>query len=680
MSVSTTSIEQLTINAIRTLSMDAVQAANSGHPGTPMALAPVAYTLWSNHLSYDPNYPRWAGRDRFVLSCGHASMLIYSLLHLAGVKKADGSDELSVKIDDIKNFRQLHSPCAGHPESYEVTGIETTTGPLGQGVATSVGMAMAAEFEKTRYNREGHDVFGYDVYALCSDGDLMEGVSTEAASVAGHLKLSNLCWIYDDNHITIEGDTDLAFSEDVGKKFEGLGWHVVKVDDANNLGLLNAAFDSFKATTDKPTLIIVRSIIAWGAPTMANTHGAHGAPLGEAEIAATKEVYGWTYDKFVVPTETTDHFTATMGARGESARTDWEAKFAAYEKAFPAEANEWKQIMSGELPTEWDAELPVFETDAKGVASRASGGKVLNAIAKSVPSMLGGSADLEPSTKTGLKFPGAGFFLADDHSGRNMHFGIREHSMASIANGLCLSGYRPFVSTFFVFSDYLRPALRLSAIMELPVMYIFTHDSIGVGEDGPTHQPVEHLAALRAIPNVAIFRPGDANEVSQSYKAAMELTDRPSIMVLTRQNLPTLDREKYACATGAARGGYVLADCSGTPEVILMATGSELSLAVEAYETLTADGVKARLVSMPCVELFELQDDDYKKSVLPCDVAARVAVEAGVAQSWDRYLGFRGKFVGMKSFGASAPANELFPYFGITAEKVVEAAKASIAG
>ncbi|EAQ80862.1 transketolase [Blastopirellula marina] len=680
MSVSTTSIEQLTINAIRTLSMDAVQAANSGHPGTPMALAPVAYTLWSNHLNYDPNYPRWAGRDRFVLSCGHASMLIYSLLHLAGVKNKNGGDELSVKIDDIKRFRQLHSPCAGHPESYEVTGIETTTGPLGQGVANSVGMAMAAEYERTRYNRPGHEVFGYDVYAICSDGDLMEGVACEAASIAGHLKLSNLCWIYDDNHITIEGDTELAFSEDVATRFEGLGWHVVKVADANNLGLLNAAYDSFKATEDKPTLIIVRSIIAWGAPTMANTHGAHGAPLGEAEIAATKEAYGWSYDKFAVPTETTEHFAETMGARGASARTDWEAKFAVYEKAFPAEANEWKQIMSGDLPTEWDAELPKFDANPKGVASRASGGQVLNAIAKSVPSLLGGSADLEPSTKTGLKFPGAGSFLADDHSGRNMHFGIREHAMAAIANGLCLSGYRPFISTFFVFSDYLRPSMRLSAIMGLPVLYIFTHDSIGVGEDGPTHQPVEHLTAIRAIPNVAVFRPGDANEVSQAYKAVMELTDRPSIIVLTRQNLPTLDRDKYACASGTTRGGYVLADCGGTPEVILMATGSELSMAVEAYETLKADGIKARVVSMPCAELFENQDAAYQESVLPSSVVARVAVEAGVRQSWDKYLGFRGRFVGMKGFGASAPADELFPYFGITAENVVKEAKASIAG
>ncbi|MEW4452908.1 transketolase [Bremerella sp. JC817] len=674
MSISTSSIEQLSINAIRTLSMDAVQQANSGHPGTPMALAPVVYTLWNKHLKYDPANPHWQSRDRFVLSCGHASMLLYSTLHVAGVKKADGASEPSITIDNIRNFRQLHSPCAGHPEVHEAAGIETTTGPLGQGVATSVGMAIAAKWQAARFD----EMFDYDVYALCSDGDLMEGISSEAASVAGHLKLSNLCWVYDDNKITIEGDTDLAFTEDIPGRFRAMGWHVIEVADANDIEALDAAFTEFKTITDKPTLIVVHSIIAWGAPTKANTHGAHGAPLGDSEIEGTKAAYGWTYGKFEVPAEVYEHFNANLGARGAEAKSQWDASFAKYSKDNAEKAATWSSIISGELPAGWDAELPVFPADAKGIATRASGGKVLNAIAAKVPGLLGGSADLEPSTKTGLTFEGAGDFEAGTYCGRNFHFGIREHTMAAIGNGMALSGLRPYVSTFFVFSDYLRPSLRLSAIMKAPVIYIFTHDSIGVGEDGPTHQPVEHLSAIRAIPNVAVFRPGDSNEVSQCYKTVMELTDRPSVLVLTRQNLPTLDREKYACASGSARGAYVLADCDGTPEVLLMGTGSELSLVVEAYEKLTAEGVKARAISVPCLELFYEQDAAYQKEVMPCDVTARVAVEAGIRQSWDRLLGLKGEFVGMSSFGASAPAEELFPYFGITADHVVEAAKKSI--
>ncbi|GAA4435032.1 transketolase [Bremerella cremea] len=654
--------------------MDAVQQANSGHPGTPMALAPVVYTLWNKHLKYDPANPHWQSRDRFVLSCGHASMLLYSTLHLAGVKKADGASEPSITIDNIRNFRQLHSPCAGHPEVHEAAGIETTTGPLGQGVATSVGMAIAAKWQAARFD----EIFDYDVYALCSDGDLMEGVSSEAASVAGHLKLSNLCWVYDDNKITIEGDTDLAFTEDIPGRFRAMGWHVIEIADANDIEALDAAFTEFKTITDKPTLIVVHSIIAWGAPTKANTHGAHGAPLGDSEIEGTKAAYGWTYGKFEVPAEVYEHFNANLGARGAEAKSQWDASFAKYSKDNAEKAATWSSIISGELPAGWDAELPVFPADAKGIATRASGGKVLNAIAAKVPGLLGGSADLEPSTKTGLTFEGAGDFEAGSYCGRNFHFGIREHTMAAIGNGMALSGLRPYISTFFVFSDYLRPSLRLSAIMKAPVIYIFTHDSIGVGEDGPTHQPVEHLSAIRAIPNVAVFRPGDSNEVSQCYKTVMELTDRPSVLVLTRQNLPTLDRDKYACASGSARGAYVLADCDGTPEVLLMGTGSELSLVVEAYEKLTAEGVKARAISVPCLELFYEQDAAYQKEVMPCDVAARVAVEAGIRQSWDRLLGLKGEFVGMSSFGASAPAEELFPYFGITADHVVEAAKKSI--
>ncbi|MHC2069928.1 transketolase [Bremerella sp. T1] len=674
MSISTTSIEQLSINAIRTLSMDAVQQANSGHPGTPMALAPVVYTLWNKHLNYDPANPHWHSRDRFVLSCGHASMLLYSTLHVAGVKKADGSSEPSITLDNIRNFRQLHSPCAGHPEVHEAAGIETTTGPLGQGVANSVGMAIAGKWQEARFG----DMFGYDVYALCSDGDLMEGIATEAASTAGHLKLSNLCWIYDDNKITIEGDTDLAFTEDIPGKFRAMGWHVIDIEDANDIDALDKAFAEFKQTTDKPTMIVVHSIIAWGAPTKANTHGAHGAPLGDDEISATKEAYGWTYGKFEVPAEVYEHFNANLGARGAEAKAKWDSDFEAYGKENAEKAATWSSIMSGELPEGWDSDIPTFPADAKGVATRASSGKVLNAIAEKVPGLLGGSADLEPSTKTGLKFDGAGDFEPGTYCGRNFHFGIREHAMAAIGNGMALCGLRPYVSTFFVFSDYLRPSLRLSAIMHAPVLYIFTHDSIGVGEDGPTHQPVEHLAALRAIPNVAIFRPGDSNEVGACYKTALQLNDRPSVLVLTRQNLPTLDRSKYACSGNSSKGAYTIADCEGTPEVLLMGTGSELSLVIDAYEKLTAEGVKARAISVPCLELFYEQDAEYQKEVMPCEVTARVAVEAGLRQSWDRLLGFQGEFVGMKSFGASAPAEELFKHFGITTDHVVEAAKKSM--
>jgi transketolase len=676
--------ELLSINTIRTLSMDGVQKANSGHPGTPMALAPVTYAIWNHSLRYDPAAPRWPGRDRFVLSCGHASMLLYSVLHLAQVRKLDHDgnpvEGPAITLDNIRNFRQLHSPCAGHPEYGEAAGIETTTGPLGQGVGNSVGMAMAAQWFAARYNRPGFDLFGYDVYALCSDGDIMEGVACEAASVAGHLRLGNLCWIYDDNKITIEGETELAFSEDVARRFEGLGWHTITVEDANDLGAIKHGLSSFRATPDKPTLIILRSVIGYGSPNKANSHSAHGAPLGDEEVKLTKRFYGWPEEeKFLVPPEALADFAAGVGARGAALRSDWEAKFASYAQSYPEQAAELRQIWSGKAPANWESALPVFPADAKGLATRVSSGKVLNAIASAYPWLVGGSADLAPSTMTMLEHPDAGHFGHHNYGGRNLHFGIREHAMGSICNGLALSGIRPYGATFFVFSDYVRPSVRLSSLMRLPVLYIFTHDSIGLGEDGPTHQPVEHLAACRAIPGLVVLRPGDANEVSESYRALLSLSDRPAALVLSRQNVPTLDRAKYAPASGARRGAYVLADAApGQPEVILIGTGSELMLCVAAYEQLVAAGVKARLVSMPSWELFDSQDAAYRDSVLPPTVTARVAVEAGLRMGWDKYIGPGGRFVGMSSFGASAPANTLYKHFGITAERIVAEAHAAL--
>ena len=678
MATATQSIEQLAINTIRTLSMDAVQKATCGHPGTPMALAPVTYALWNDQLNYDPVHPHWPARDRFILSCGHASMLLYSTLHIAGVKKADRSDEPSITLDDIQNFRQLHSPAAGHPEFGDAAGIETTTGPLGQGVGNSVGMAAAANWLAARYNRRGFELFGFDVYALCSDGDIMEGVGCEAASLAGHLKLANLCWIYDDNHITIEGDTDLAFTEDVETRFKGLGWNTVRVDDANDLEAINAAIENFKATTDKPTIILLRSIIGYGSPNKANSHDAHGAALGEEEVRLTKEVYGWNPDEhFVVPPEVPKHFAAGLGERGAAAYEKWQSQFAEYESKFAAEATELKQIQAGELPAGWDADIPTFDADAKGLATRASSGQVLNAVAAKLPWLLGGSADLAPSNNTMLK--GEEHFQADSHAGRNFHFGVREHGMAAAANGMALAGLRPYVGTFFVFSDYLRPSMRLAAIMHQPVLYIFTHDSIGLGEDGTTHQPVEHLAACRAIPRLVVLRPGDANEVAECYRVALSASDHPTALILTRQGVPTIDRSKYAAASGLAKGAYVLADAKdGQPDVILIGTGSELSIAVAAYDTLAAEGVNARVVSMPSWELFDAQDEAYRESVLPSAVTARVAVEAGLRQGWDKYIGSAGGFFGMEGFGLSAPAKVLYEHFGITADNVVENAKALI--
>ena len=674
-------IEQLAINTIRTLSMDAVQAANSGHPGTPMALAPAAYVLFNEAMRYDPAQPTWPNRDRFVLSCGHASMLLYSMLHLSQVKKVgtDGKplDEPAVPLDDIRRFRQLDSRCPGHPEYRHTGGVETTTGPLGQGIGNSVGMAMARRWLATRYNRPGFEIFDYNIYALCSDGDLMEGVGSEAASIAGHLKLEKLCWIYDDNTITIEGHTTLAFSEDVGRRFEGYGWNVLKVADVNDLPSLRAAIEKFEQTTDRPTLIIVRSVIGYGSPNKANTHGAHGAPLGEEEVKLTKAVYGWPEEpKFLVPDEVRKLFEDGIVSRGKEANRAWDALFAEYKKKYPELAAEIELIEHHELPAGWDADMQPFPADAKGMASRASSGKVLNQIAKHVPWLIGGSADLAPSTNTLLTFEKVGDFEADNHAGRNLHFGIREHAMGSILNGMVLSGLRAYGATFFVFSDYMRPPIRLAAIMGLPVLYVFTHDSIGVGEDGPTHQPIEQLAALRAIPNLLVVRPADANEVSEAYKIAMQHKNRPTALILTRQNLPTLDRAKFASAAGVLKGGYVLADAAdGKPEVIIIGTGSEVSLCTAAYEKLTAEGVKVRVVSLPCWQLFDEQPAAYRDAVLPPNVACRVAVELGVKQGWEKYIGMSGKFIGMCGYGASAPLNVVMKHFGMTVENVTAAAK-----
>lgn len=683
MSTTTASIEQTAINTIRTLSMDAVQKANSGHPGTPMALAPVTYWLWQHVLNYNPAEPWWPARDRFVLSCGHASMLLYSTLHVAGVHATDpgqaGQGELAITLDNIQNFRQKGSPCAGHPEYGDAAGIETTTGPLGQGVGNSVGMAMAGQWYTARYNRPDHELFGYDVFALCSDGDVMEGVGCEAASLAGHLGLSNLCWVYDDNHITIEGNTSLAFSEDVGKRFEALGWNVVQVDDANDLEAIGQAFQSFQATKDRPTLIVLRSIIGWGAPNKQDTHGAHGSPLGEEEIRLTKEAYGWPADEhFLVPEEVRKHFQAGLGVRGREAYAAWQTNWKAYQEAYPAEAKELQLIWAGELPSDWDADLPEFEVSDKGMATRASSGKVINAIASRLPWLIGGSADLAPSNNTMQTADDAGHVAAGSYGGRNLHFGVREHAMAAASNGLALSGLRPYAGTFFVFTDYMRPSMRLSSIMHQNVIYVLTHDSIGLGEDGPTHQPVEHLAACRAIPGLFVIRPGDANEVAAAYRLALTLKGHPAAMVLTRQGLPTLDRTRFQSADGTLKGGYTLAEArSGKPEVILIGTGSELAICVAAREQLESEGIATRVVSMPCCEQFDAQDEAYRNEVLPPGVAARVAVEAGIVQGWEKYLGACGAFIGMSSFGASAPYQELYEHFGITENNVVAAAKAA---
>jgi transketolase len=672
---------QLSVNTIRTLAMDAVQQANSGHPGTPMAMAPVAYCLWQRFLRFDPEDPIWPNRDRFVLSMGHASTLLYSVLHLTGVKAVNPKYEVvgepSVTLDDIMHFRQLDSRCPGHPEYRWTSGIETTTGPLGQGVATSVGMAIAGKWMAAYFNQPDFDMFNYNVYALCGDGCMMEGVSGEAASLAGHLKLANLCWIYDNNHITIEGNTALAFTEDVATRFIGYGWNVLRVGDANNLDLLEKAFNTFKDTDDRPTLIIVDSHIAYGSPNKHDTSAAHGEPLGEEEIRLTKRNLGWPEDaRFLVPDGVYEHFQQGIGERGRGARELWMAKFKEYEKQHPQLAEQMVRMQHRELPEGWDQDIPVFPADAKGIAGRDASNKVENAIAGRVPWLVGGSADLAPSTKTRLTIDGAGDFEAGSYAGRNFHFGIREHAMASILNGMSLSKVRPFGSGFLIFSDYARGAIRLSAIMEIPVIHIFTHDSIGVGEDGPTHQPIEQLASLRAVPNLIVLRPGDANEVAEAWRVIMQLKHHPAVLVLTRQALPTLDRSKYASAAGVAKGAYVLADASdGKPDVLLLATGSEVSLGVEAYEHLKAEGVKARVVSMPSWELFEQQSQAYRDSVIPPTITARVAVEQASTFGWARYTGLDGERIGMQTFGASAPLKELQKKFGFTVDNIVTAAR-----
>lgn len=675
------SLDQLVINTIRTLSMDAVQQANSGHPGAPMALAPVAYCVWQRFLRYDPEDPIWPNRDRFVLSNGHASMLLYSVLHLAGVKAVSADykilDEPAVPLDEIKRFRQLGSKCPGHPEYRLTSGVETTTGPLGQGVTNSVGMAMARWWLAAHFNRPGFDLFDYNVYALCGDGDMMEGVSGEAASLAAHHRLSNLCWIYDSNHITIEGKTDLAFSEDVGARFAGYGWNVARVSDANDLPQLERALDTFRKTQFRPTLVIVESHIAYGAPHKQDTREAHGEPLGEAEVRLAKLSYGWPEDaKFLVPEGVREHFRAGIGRRGHEAREAWTSKFAEYEKKFPELADELHPMQLRLLPDGWDRDLPVFPPDAKGLATRDSSGKVLNAVAKNVPWLIGGSADLAPSTKTLLTFEGAGHFQVETRDGRNFHFGIREHAMSGILNGLAVSKIRPYGASFLVFTDYARPAIRLSAIMELPVIYIFTHDSIGVGEDGPTHQPVEHLAALRAIPGLITLRPADANEVVEAWRTIMPMQHQPVMLVLTRQALPTVDRAKYGSAAGVAQGAYILADPdNGPPEALLLASGSEVSLCFEAHEKLKAAGIRTRVVSMPSWELFERQSREYRDSVLPPEITARVSVEQAVTLGWDRYVGPRGRMIGMHTFGASAPFKALYAKFGFVTDNVVAAVR-----
>lgn len=677
-------IDQLCVNTIRTLAMDAVQQANSGHPGTPMALAPVVYCLWQRFLRFDPQDPIWSNRDRFVLSVGHASMLLYAMLHLCGVKAVNAQyerlGELSVKLDDIKRFRQLDSKCPGHPEYRWTSGVETTTGPLGQGVATSVGMAIAGKWMGRHFNRPGFDMFNYNVYALCGDGCMMEGVSSEAASLAGHLALSNLCWVYDNNKITIEGHTDWAFSEDVATRFLAYGWNVTRVGDANDLEMLDRAFRLFEKTNDRPTLIIVDSHIAYGSPNKQDTSAAHGEPLGEEELKLAKRNYGWPEDtKFLVPGGVREHFQEGIGKRGHAHREAWMVLFNAYKTQYPELGDHLYRMQHRQLPGGWDQELPTFPPDAKGVAGRDASGKVLNAIAKRVPWLLGGSADLAPSTKTRLTFDGAGDFTTENHAGRNLHFGVREHAMGAVLNGLALSKVRAYGSQFLIFSDYSRPTLRLSAIMEIPVIYIYTHDSIGVGEDGPTHQPIEHLASLRAIPGLITLRPADANEVVEAWRVIMQLQHQPAALILSRQPLPTLDRTKYASASGVAKGAYVLADAAdGKPQILLLASGSEVCLCVDAYETLNAEGIPVRVVSMPSWELFEQQSQAYKESVVPPAITARVSVEQASTFGWTRYVGATGESIGMKTFGASAPLKELQKKFGFTANHIVAVAKAQL--
>ena len=673
-------LDQRAINTIRTLSIDAVQQAKSGHPGTPMALAPLVYVIWNRVMRFDPQDPIWPNRDRFVLSNGHASMLLWSLLYLTRTQAVNAEYECqgkpSVTLDDIRRFRQLESKAPGHPEYHWVSGVETTTGPLGQGIATSVGMAIARKWLASRYNKPGFDLFDYDVYAVCGDGCLMEGVGSEAASLAGHLGLDDLCWIYDNNHITIEGKTSIAFTEDVAARFLAYRWNVLRVGDANDLQRIEDALAVFRKTEGRPTLIILDSHIGYGSPHKIDTSAAHGEPLGEDEVRLTKRAYGWPEDaKFLVPEGVMGAFDAGIGARGAEARRRWEALFADYRKQFPELAAEIDQMQQRDLPKGWDRNLPSFKPDPKGIAGRDASGEVLNVLAQNIPWFLGGSADLGPSNKTTLKFAGAGDFEPGSPGGRNFHFGIREHAMAAIVNGLSLSKLRAFGATFFIFSDYARPAIRLSALMELPSIFVFTHEAMGDGEDGPTHQPVEQLVSLRAIPGLVVLRPADANEVVEAYRYILQLRHQPAVLALSRQPLPTFDRGKYASATGVARGAYVMADApGGPPEIILIASGSEVALIVEAHEALVAKGIRSRVVSMPSWDIFEHQPQSYREEVLPPPVKARLAVEQGSTLGWEHYVGDHGRVIGMKAFGASAPLKELQRKYGFEPDKVVAAA------
>ena len=678
-------LDLLCINTIRTLAIDAVQKANSGHPGAPMGLAAVAYSLWQQFLRFDPNDPTWPNRDRFVLSNGHASMLLYAVLYLSGVRNVNSAgeptDELAISLDEIKRFRQLGSRTPGHPEYGIAAGIETTTGPLGQGVGNSVGMAIAGKWLAARYNRPGFELFSYNTYAMCGDGDMMEGVGCEAASLAGHLRLSNLCWIYDNNRVTLDGPADWSFTEDVGARFRAYGWNVTHVTEANELDQMEKAYNDFLRTHDRPTLIVVNSHIGYGSPGKQDTSEAHGEPLGEKETRLAKKNYGWPDDaNFLVPDGVREHFQFGIGKRGHELRQKWTKLLDDYGEKYPELAKELKQMQRRELPAGWDKDLPSFPADAKGMATRDSSGKVLNAIAQNVPWLVGGSADLAGSDRTRLKFEGAGDFQPGSYGGRNLHFGVREHAMGATLNGMAVSKIRPYGGTFFNFSDYMKPAVRLAALMEIPSILIYTHDSISLGEDGPTHQPVEQLAGLRAMPGLVVLRPADANEVVEAWRVIMPLTHQPVALVLTRQALPTLDRTKYASAAGVAKGAYVLADApDGKPDVILLATGSEVSLCISAYEQLTAAGIKTRVVSLPSWDIFEKQSDAYKNQVLPPAVKARVSVEQASTLGWSKYVGPSGKMIGMHSFGASAPAKDVQKRFGFTVEHVVEAAREAIA-
>jgi transketolase len=677
-------LDTLCINTIRTLAMDAVQKANSGHPGAPMALAPVTYCLWQQFLRYDPADPVWPNRDRFVLSNGHASMLLYAMLYLAEVRginpELERLSEFAVTLDEIKKFRQLDSKTPGHPEYRWTAGVETTTGPLGQGVANSVGMALAGNWLAAHFNQPGFEIFNYDVYAVCGDGDMMEGVASEAASLAGHLKLSNLCWIYDENQVTLDGPANVSFTEDVGERFLGYGWNVLHVTDANDLQMLARAFNGFLQTNDRPTLIRVNSHIGYGSPNKQDTNAAHGEPLGEEEVRLVKKFYGWPEDaKFLVPDGVLENFRNGIGKRGGDLRQKWETLFTDYGKKFPQLADQINRMQHRELPDGWDKSLPTFPADVKGLATRESAGKVLNAVAENFPWMVGGSADLAGSDRTRLKFVGAGDFQAGSYGGRNLHFGVREHGMAAALNGMAVSKIRAFGGTFFNFSDYMRPSVRLAALMELPTIYVFTHDSIGLGEDGPTHQPIEQLASLRAMPGLMVIRPADANEVVEAWKVILQLQHEPAALVLSRQAVPTFDRSKYGAAAGVAKGAYILADAAdGKPDVILMATGTEVTLCVSAYEQLKTEGIKARVVSMPSWGLFESQSNEYKAKVLPPDVKARVAVEQAATFGWSQYVGPTGTIIGMRRFGASAPIKDLQKKFGFTTENVVAAARKAI--